>query len=89
MEGIHMLRYLLKIKQTGFEGCIVHHANVGKTLEISEVYMAGDPCRVCLPPIRPCLCPQGFSPKSSIHGGLVMTDGYQGNCLFRRPFDLG
>jgi len=75
--------------ETRFEGCILHSTYMGETSEISPILLEGEPFRVCLPPLRPCLSSKSLYEDHEASSGSVMTVGDPGNCLSRRPVDHG
>ena len=84
MEGIHMLKDLLRKRRDRPEGCLFHSASLAEPPKVSEVCLERNNVRVCLPALRAGKCFQSLHQTYETCRSPVTTTGYQTDSLFRR-----
>ena len=81
MEGIHMLRDLLRkgrlYSQDRPEGCLFHSASLEEPPKVSEVCLERNDVRVCLSALRACKGPQSLNETYETCSGPVTRTGHQ------------
>ena len=94
MEGIHMLRdllregdYLVKIYRP--QRCLLDSSNLERSPEVLALSMERYNARVCMPSLWTGHSSQGLHKIDETCGGHVETEGGAPNYLFRRHFDNG